>query len=146
MPSVAGKLDPPFLSEDELDALYERDPVEAMRVSRRQAALMRELEAARAFDPTQPAPTAEAVTELLQEARRILQRDGGDIELVALEEEVLSVRLAGNCAGCPRAALDLKHVVERLVRARFPQIRVVRNVGRDVGLAQRPSSTAGDKS
>ncbi|MBI4195707.1 MAG: NifU family protein, partial [Betaproteobacteria bacterium] len=37
-------------------------------------------------------------------------------------------RLKGNCAGCPRATLDLKNVVERLVRNRFPQITAVNNV------------------
>jgi len=40
---------------------------------------------------------------------------------------VLRVRLKGNCAGCPRSALDLKHVVEKLVRGRFPQIAAVEN-------------------
>ena len=60
-------------------------------------------------------------------ARRILLRDGGDLEMIALEGTVLRVRLKGNCVGCPRATLDLKNVVERMVRNRFPQISAVQN-------------------
>jgi len=98
-----------------------------MRISREQSLLQIQLEAARAVDADAPAPTADAVREVLEEARRILLRDGGDLELVAIEGTVVRVRLKGNCVGCPRATLDLKNVVERMVRNRFPQITGVRN-------------------
>jgi len=121
------KSDAPFYTDDELDALYERDPVLAMRISREQLQLRKQLEAARATDADAPAPTVEAIREVLEEARRILLRDGGDLELVALEGTVVRVRLKGACVGCPRATLDLKNVVEALVRKRYPQIIEVRN-------------------
>ena len=121
------KCDAPFYTDDELDALYERDPVLAMRISREQLQLRKQLEAARATDADAPAPTVEAIREVLEEARRILLRDGGDLELVALEGTVVRVRLKGACVGCPRATLDLKNVVEALVRKRYPQIIEVRN-------------------
>ena len=44
------------------------------------------------------------------------------------EGDAVVVRLKGACAGCPRAALDLKGVVEALLRRRFPAIREVRNL------------------
>lgn len=119
------KLDAPFYTEDELDALYELDPMRALRISREQALLEKQLEAA--VDPQAPEPAIEDVRAVLEEARAILLRDGGDLEFVALEEGVLSVRLKGACVGCPRAALDLRNVVERLVRSRYPRIREVRN-------------------
>lgn len=121
------KSDAPFYTEEELDALYVRDPVLTMRISREQSLLQKQLEATRAADPDAPLPTAEAISEVLEEARRILLRDGGDLELVALEGTVVRVRLKGNCVGCPRATLDLKNVVEALVRKRYPQITEVRN-------------------
>jgi Fe-S cluster biogenesis protein NfuA len=127
MPDHPAPPDPPFYTEEELDALYERDPVEAMRISRRQAALMRELESAGAADPNAPPPSEAAVREILDQARGVLLRDGGDLEFVALEGGVLKVRLKGNCVGCPRSVLDLKQVVERAVRQRFPQIARVEN-------------------
>jgi hypothetical protein len=40
MPDDPAPPNPPFYTEEELDALYERDPVEAMRISCEQAALM----------------------------------------------------------------------------------------------------------
>ena len=45
------------------------------------------------------AEVEEAVTEI----RPWLQADGGDIELVAVEDDVVKVRLKGACAGCPMA-------------------------------------------
>ena len=121
------KSDAPFYTEEELDALYARDPVLAMRISREQLLLQKQLEATRAADPDAPLPSAEDISEVLKEARRILLKDGGDLELVALEGTVVRVRLKGNCVGCPRATLDLKNVVEALVRKRYPQITEVRN-------------------
>lgn len=121
-------IDPPFYTDDELDALYERDPVEAMRISRRQARLRRELEAGAPASAHAPPPTEAEVREALEQARRVLARDGGDLELVAVAGDTVRVRLKGNCVGCPRAVIDLKHVVEQAVRQRFPQIRRVENV------------------
>lgn len=121
------KPDAPFYTDAELDALYENDPVLAMKISREQALLAKQLEAATSGDPGAPLPTADEIQVVLEEARRILLRDGGDLEMIALEGTVLRVRLKGNCVGCPRATLDLKNVVERMVRNRFPQISAVQN-------------------
>lgn len=121
------KSDAPFYTEDELDALYARDPVLALRISREQTQLRKQLDAARAADPGAPLPSEAELGAVLQEARNILLRDGGDLELVGLDGTVLRVRLKGNCVGCPRATLDLKNVVEALVRKRYPRITAVRN-------------------
>jgi len=120
------KLDAPFYSDAELDALEEADPVAALRIAREQEILRRELAArvpAGAVLPTE----AQAV-EALEEARAILRRDGGDLEFAGFEGNILRVRLKGACAGCPRSAIDLKQVVEALVRKRYPAVSEVRNV------------------
>lgn len=119
---------PPFYTEEELDALYEKDPVEALRISRRQVMLMRELEANAAGNPDAPPPSAQQVADVLEKARRVLLRDGGDLELVEIQGTVVRVRLKGNCVGCPRSVLDLKQVVEKTLRQHFPQISRVENV------------------
>ena len=124
---MLNKLDAPFYTEEELDALYEQDPIRALKISREQALLRKQLEAAPRIDPNASMPTREAVQLVLEEVRRILLRDGGDLEFVALEGAVLRVRLKGNCVGCPRATLDLKNVVEALLRKRYPQLMEVRN-------------------
>lgn len=122
------KTDAPFYTDNELDMLYEKDPVLAMKISRQQVLLAKQLEAAASADPAAALPTAGEIQAVLEGARSILLRDGGDLEMVALEGTVLQVRLKGNCVGCPRATLDLKNVVERMVRNRFPQISAVQNI------------------
>lgn len=124
--SAPRKLDAPFYTEDELDALEQADPVAALRIAREQAELTRRLAAEAPAGAT--LPSLEEARTVLEEARRILLRDGGDLELIGLEGDALVVRLKGACAGCPRSALDLKQVVEALVRRRYPALRTVRNV------------------
>jgi len=120
------KVDAPFYTEEELDALERENPREALRIAREQASLKRQLETQ--VPEGSRLPTTQEIQATLAEARLILARDGGDLEFVSLEGAVLTVRLKGACAGCPRSALDLKNVVEALVRKRFPALRQVRRL------------------
>lgn len=122
------KTDAPFYTEEELDALDAADPLAAARIAREQLQLRKRLAACAAEMTGGTMPDLRELDPVISEIRIILRRDGGDIECLALEEGVLTVRLRGSCSGCPRAPLDLKHVVEAMVRARFPQITAVRNV------------------
>ncbi len=122
------KTDAPFYTEEELDALDAADPLAAARIAREQLQLRKRLAASAAEMTGGTMPDLRELDPVISEIRNILRRDGGDIECLALEEGVLTVRLRGSCSGCPRAPLDLKHVVEAMVRARFPQITAVRNV------------------
>lgn len=114
-----------FYSEDELDAIEALDPQLALRLDRAQTLAAREVDStdAQSDAPVNPADVAEAVAE----ARRILMQDGGDIELIAVAGRTVRVRLKGACVGCPRAVLDLRNVVERLIKSRAPGVRDVLN-------------------
>ncbi|MCJ7762999.1 NifU family protein [Candidatus Bathyarchaeota archaeon] len=72
--------------------------------------------------------TEKKVKAALEEIKPRIQADGGDIELVAVEKDAVKVRLQGACAGCPMAALTLKQGVERLIKAKVPEIRTVEQV------------------
>jgi toxin CptA len=120
------KLDAPLYTEDELDALERENPREALRIAREQAILRKRLESA--VPVGAKIPQENEIKEALGEVRSILMRDGGDLDFVRLEGDAVVVRLKGACAGCPRAALDLKGVVEALLRRRFPALREVRNL------------------
>jgi Fe-S cluster biogenesis protein NfuA len=48
-----------------------------------------------------------------QHVRPSLNMDGGDIEIVSLIGNTLTVRLTGACNGCPRAAETLKYGVQK---------------------------------
>ena len=66
----------------------------------------------------------ERVQAVIDRIRPLLQADGGDIELVGIDEEtkVVSVRLQGACKGCPGAAMTLKMGVERHLREKVPEV------------------------
>ncbi len=70
----------------------------------------------------------EKVKEVIDELRPMLQADGGDIELVALEGGVVKVRLKGSCAGCPMSQMTLQMGVERALREKIPGIERVESV------------------
>ena len=77
------------------------------------------------------ATLTDQVRGVIENIRPLLQRDGGDIQLIDVDEStgVVSVTLQGACSGCPHAAITLKMGVEHALRQRVPEIREVVNVG-----------------
>ncbi|MBI2954776.1 MAG: NifU family protein [Chloroflexi bacterium] len=67
----------------------------------------------------------EKVMEALNEIRPALQADGGDIELIDVDEAqgVVKVRLVGACAGCPMSAMTLKNGVEQVLKRYVPEVK-----------------------
>ncbi len=67
------------------------------------------------------------VRQVIDQIRPFLQQDGGDIELVGVEEStgVVSVRLEGACKGCPGAQMTLKMGVERQLKEKVPEVTEV---------------------
>ncbi|OXM87189.1 NifU family protein [Paenibacillus rigui] len=53
------------------------------------------------------------VLEVLDKLRPFLQRDGGDVELVDVEEGIVKLRLMGACGSCPSSTITLKAGIER---------------------------------
>ena len=70
----------------------------------------------------------EKVKQAIEKIRPILQRDGGDIELVAVEGNVVKVRLQGACRGCPMSQMTLKAVVEETIKKEVPEVERVETV------------------
>ncbi len=68
------------------------------------------------------------VKEALEEIKPKIQADGGDIELVGIENGIVKVRLKGACVGCPMSALTLKQGVERLIKQKIPEVKSVEAV------------------
>jgi NFU1 iron-sulfur cluster scaffold homolog, mitochondrial len=59
------------------------------------------------------------------DVRPFIEMDGGTIEFIRYEENVVYVRLAGACGACPSSTLTLKGGVERAIRRRIPEVRSV---------------------
>ena len=67
----------------------------------------------------------EKVEAALANIRPALQADGGDVELVGVDEGVVKVRLTGACDGCPMATMTLRNGVERILKEKVPEVKEV---------------------
>jgi Fe-S cluster biogenesis protein NfuA len=68
------------------------------------------------------------VEKALTEIRPFLNSDGGDIELVSVEDNIVKVRLTGACIACSVNQMTLKSGVEMTIKKYVPEIVQVINV------------------
>lgn len=70
------------------------------------------------------------VEEALEQIRSYLQADGGDVELVDVDEvaKTVKVRLIGACSGCASAGMTLQAGVEESIKKAVPEIKSVEAV------------------
>ena len=68
------------------------------------------------------------VQEALNEIRPFLESDGGNIELVSIIDDVVKVKLLGNCVSCSVNQMTLKNGVEMTVKKHAPEIQKVVSV------------------
>lgn len=68
----------------------------------------------------------EKVEQALAKIKPALQADGGDVELVDVDENgVVKVKLTGACAGCPVASITLKQGIERILKEQIAEVKEV---------------------
>ncbi|MGB3863346.1 MAG: NifU family protein [Candidatus Aminicenantaceae bacterium] len=70
----------------------------------------------------------EKVEKALDKIRPSLMADGGNVELVDVEDGVVKVRLTGACGGCPMSQMTLKMGIERVLKQEIPEIKEVESV------------------
>ena len=63
------------------------------------------------------------VETALQEIRPFLEADGGNISLVEITDDTVSVQLEGACLGCSVNQMTLKNGVEATIKRHAPQIK-----------------------
>jgi Fe-S cluster biogenesis protein NfuA len=72
---------------------------------------------------------AATIDQLLKVCREVIapliRADGGELYVVAVEPDHLTLHLAGVCSGCPGAVLTSRGVIEPAVHAVAPSARVV---------------------
>lgn len=66
--------------------------------------------------------------KVLDGIRPALRRDGGDIEVVEIKDNVVRVKLQGACAGCPLSQMTIKNLVETTIKRNVPEIERVETV------------------
>lgn len=67
----------------------------------------------------------EQVAQCIEEVRPSLQADGGDIELIDVNNGIAKVKLKGACDGCPMSAMTLQYGVVNCIKKRVPGIKNV---------------------
>ena len=67
----------------------------------------------------------EQVEKALDIVRPTLQADGGDVELVSVNDGIVAVKLTGACGGCPMATMTLKMGIERVLKEQIPEVKEV---------------------
>ncbi len=67
----------------------------------------------------------EKVETVLNKIRPTLVADGGDVELVEVNDGTVMVRLTGACGGCPMASMTLQMGIERILKKEIPEIKQV---------------------
>ena len=77
---------------------------------------------------TKQEETVTKVLEALESIRPFLNKDGGDIELVDIKNNVVYVKLQGNCTGCPMSFSTMKLGVENTIKQFAPEIVEVLSV------------------
>lgn len=72
---------------------------------------------------------AATIDQLLKVCREVIapliRADGGEVFLVAVEPDLITLHLSGTCSGCPGAVLTARGVIEPVVHAVAPTARVV---------------------
>ena len=68
----------------------------------------------------------EKVIEAINDLRPFLMNDGGNIEFVKIEGNILYITLQGACRNCPMQEITLKDGIERTIIDKVPEIKEVR--------------------
>ena len=68
------------------------------------------------------------VEEVLESIRPMLITDGGNVELVDIEDGVVKVRLVGSCVSCSSSTMTLKMGIEKALKKAIPMVRCVESV------------------
>ncbi len=80
-------------------------------------------------ETTQGAIDREKVREVIDRIRPAIQADGGDVELVEIDDEgIVKLRLMGACAGCPMSMITLSAGIERTLKQAIPGVKGVQPV------------------
>ena len=65
------------------------------------------------------------VEEVLNQIRPSLMRDGGNVELIDVNDGTVTVKLTGACAGCAISTMTLKMGIERILKQEIPEVKEV---------------------
>lgn len=70
----------------------------------------------------------ETIIDIIEQLRPFLMSDGGDIEFIKYEDDIVYVRMHGACASCGMLDITLKEGVEAAIQSEVPSVKEVVNL------------------
>ena len=70
----------------------------------------------------------EKIIEIINKLRPYLLGDGGDIEFVKYEDNIVYIKMLGACAGCALIDYTLKDGIEMAIKEEVPEVKEVVNL------------------
>ena len=58
----------------------------------------------------------------------MLMQDGGNVELVDIDDGVVKLRLVGSCSSCSSSTMTLKMGIEKALKKAIPMVRCIEAV------------------
>jgi Fe-S cluster biogenesis protein NfuA len=77
------------------------------------------------FEQSKEAKMREKVQAVLEQVRPALLADGGDVQLIDVNDGVVTLKLTGACSGCPMSTITLKDGIERVLKEQVPEVKEV---------------------
>jgi len=68
------------------------------------------------------------IKEIIEKIRPFVQDDGGDLEFIKYEDNIVYIKMHGACVGCGLSDVTLKQGVEATIKAELPEVIEVKNV------------------
>ena len=69
------------------------------------------------------------IIEIIDQLRPFLINDGGNIEFVKYEDDVVYIKMLGACVNCHMLDITLKDGIEAAIKSEVPSVKEVVNVG-----------------
>lgn len=68
------------------------------------------------------------IKAIIDKVRPFLISDGGNLEFVKYENNIVYVKLTGACQDCPMLDVTLKDGIEELIINEIPEVKEVKNI------------------
>lgn len=68
------------------------------------------------------------IKAIIDKVRPFLISDGGNLEFVKYEDNIVYVKLTGACQDCPMFDVTLKDGIEELIINEIPEVKEVKNI------------------
>ena len=72
--------------------------------------------------------TVSKIISIIDKIRPFLISDGGNLEFVKYEDNIVYVKMMGACADCAMIDLTLKDGIEEFITSEIPEVKEVVNI------------------